>query len=622
MADALLAPDKSNNMVKNNKKIPFRPLIPLLALFLFGCVSAPQKLGGNSTDSTAETVAMQTLGSDDAAASAQDNGDTEAGAADPDVDTDPAHQQLLKEDPDFEAQLNEDPDPDHITVSAEDQSAIGETTNDTASDTDSQDDDATDNNVADNNNIWQRIRAGYALPEKDKGRTLAEINWYARHQAYIDRTVDRARPYLYLIVNEVESRGMPTEISLLPVVESAFQPFAYSHGRAAGIWQFIPSTGRIYGLKQDWWYDGRRDIMSSTKAALKYLSTLQQEFDGDWLLALAAYNSGQGTVKKAIAYNRRRGRATDFWSLKLPRETRGYVPKLLAVSAIIKNPEQYGIELKPIPDEPYLASVDTDSQIDLALAAELAGIPLQDLYRYNPAFNRWATSPDGPHHLLVPTTVAAQFEDQLNQLPDSKRIKWARHKIRNGETLSEIAEHYHTTTHVLRQVNNIRGTMIRAGHNLIIPVSTRNLKSYSLSASQRAYTTRNTPHRGEKLVHRVRRGETLWDLSRRYNISVRQLAEWNSMAPRDVLREGQKLVIWHNTGSMARPLNVSELVSNNALQKIQYIVRRGDSLSRISQKFNVKVSQLRSWNSLPVGKYLQPGQRLTLFVDVTRQSDT
>ena len=614
MADALLALETSN-MVKNNNKIPYALLFTLTAVILFGCVTQQQKSAVN--EPVAGTVAVSDQASTPTGDSVE-NGENQP-ADDPDYAAGPDYQDQLANDPDFQAQLAEDPEQpaddseaEHLTAADDD--AVSERNDDSDNNpVASADDDADD--------LWQRIRTGFSLPENNDARTRAEIAWYARHQAYIDRTVERARPYLYLIVDEIESRGMPTEISLLPIVESAFQPFAYSHGRAAGIWQFIPSTGRIYGLKQDWWYDGRRDIESSTRAALKYLSSLQQEFDGDWLLALAAYNSGQGTVKKAITYNRRRGRKTDFWSLRLPRETRGYVPKLLAVSAIIKDPASYGVTLKPITDRPFLTSVDTNSQIDLAMAAEMAGITLQDLYRYNPAFNRWATSPDGPHRLLVPTSAAEQFEDRLAQLPESKRIKWARHKIRSGETLSHIAEHYHTTVQMLRQVNNIRGTLIRAGHNLIIPVATRSMSSYSLSAPQRAYAARNTPQQGQKLIHRVRHGDTLWDISRRYNISVRQLASWNSMAPRDLLREGQKLVIWHKPGSAIRPQSMVDLASNGALQKIQYIVRRGDSLSRISQKFNVKISQLRSWNSLPKGKYLQPGQRLTLFVDVTRQAD-
>ena len=461
--------------------------------------------------------------------------------------------------------------------------------------------------------LWDRLRDHFRLQDSEHLRTLAEKKWYASHQAYIDRTIERARPYLYLIAEQAERQNVPAELVLLPIVESAFQPFAYSHGRAAGIWQFIPSTGRIFGLKQDWWYDGRRDIEASTRAAFKYLSNLKDSFDGDWLLALAAYNSGQGTVKKAIAHNRRRGKATDFWSLHLPKETRAYVPKLLAISAIIAHPEQYGISLDPVANEPYLARVDTGTQIDLALAAELAGISIEDLYRLNPAFNRWATDPDGPHYLLLPTDKAGTFSENLAQVPESKRIKWARHKIRDGESLGLIAKKYHTTVSMLREVNKLHGNMIRAGHSLIIPVATKHMNSYTLSAVQRTRAIQNSPgHGGHKTHYTVRSGDTLWDIARAHKVSVRTLARWNGMATRDVLKPGQKLVIWHSGGS------IGNLATT---QRINYIVRSGDSLSRISQRFNVKVSELRRWNSLQKNKYLHPGQRLTLYVDVTQQAE-
>lgn len=573
-------------------------------------------LAGTSDDSTTGTAVDD---SGDQGMMADNTAD--AGAADDAVGDDTAATS------DIAAVLQqEDPDPEHtnldhmqVVIEAETADPVSVIAQDTSDNTMMEAEPA-----AEADDIWQRLRAGFEFAESEHKRTRIERDWYAGHQAYLDRTIERAAPYLYMIVEEVEERGIPTEIALLPIVESAFQPFAYSHGRAAGIWQFIPSTGRIYGLKQNWWYDGRRDIEASTRAALRYLSQLQQAFDGDWLLALAAYNSGQGTVQKAIRSNKRRGRPTDFWSLRLPRETRAYVPKLLALRAIFNNPEQYGITLKPVPNRPYLAKVPTESQIDLALAADMAGISLEELYRLNPAFNRWATSPDGPHHLLVPVKSAERFTTELASLPASKRIKWKRHKIRDGETLGHIANQYHTTVAVLRSVNNIRGHMIRAGNNLIIPVATKQLSNYSLSAAQRSRAIRNTPQKGRKINYTVRRGDNLWDISRKYHVSVRQLAKWNGMAPRDVLREGQRLVIWWQPGktaTVAGPVNFSAVTGNDTLQRIHYIVRRGDSLARISQRFNVKISQLRSWNTLPKGKYLQPGQKLTLFVDVTRQAD-
>jgi len=468
--------------------------------------------------------------------------------------------------------------------------------------------------------LWQRIRAGFALPDKDQPRIRSERDWYARNQAYLDRTFSRAEPYFYMIVDEVERRGMPTEIALLPVVESAFQPFAYSHGRASGIWQFIPGTAHRFHLKIDWWYDGRRDIPAATTAALDYLQYLHDHFDNDWLLALAAYNSGEGRVAKAVRYNKRHGRSTRFWDLDLPRETRGYVPKLLAISAVVNNPERFGVTLKAIPNQPYLTEVDTGSQLDLAIAAEMANISLDEIYTLNPAFNRWATSPDGPHQLLLPIDKAEDFETKLAQLPPEKRVKWVRHKIREGETLGHIAQHYDTTVSNLQRINKIRGNMIRAGKHLLIPVASRKEIYYAKSEDQRLIAKQNATRKGTKRVHTVRSGDTFWDLARAYHVSVRSLASWNNMAPTDTLHLGQKLVVWSNTGKALSNVTppASNALAQARTQKINYKVRNGDSLARISQRFNVSVTKLKQWNPSARGKYIQPGQRLVVYVDVTK----
>lgn len=478
--------------------------------------------------------------------------------------------------------------------------------------------------------VWERIRRGMRLEGRDHPGIARDLEWYARHQAYLDRVAERAQPYLHLIVEEVEKRGMPSELALLPVVESAFQPFAYSHGRAAGIWQFVPGTGRRFGLKQTWWYDGRRDIARSTQAALDYLQFLNKEFQGDWLLALAAYNSGEGTVLRAQRNNSRKGKPTDFWSLDLPRETRGYVPKLLAISAIVADPAAYGIALKPIANEPYLAEVDVGSQIDLDLAAELAGISLDDMYRYNPAFNRWATDPDGPHTLLVPMANAEIFQARLAELPEMERIQWVRHAVRNGDTLASIASRYRTTVTLIKSVNGIRGNTIHVGNALVIPVARKDLSRYSLSAEQRLARIQETQRKGERIEYVVQQGDSLWSIAQAHGVSVNQLAKWNGMAPRDPLLPGRSLVIWGQAGQEDDDSNGVSRVSltpgsfkhphsDSLRQRIGYTVRNGDSLATISKKFQVSVADLKRWNGLN-NTLLRPGQRLTVYVDVTRQS--
>lgn len=463
--------------------------------------------------------------------------------------------------------------------------------------------------------LWTRIRGGFELPDADDPAIQRERSYFAARQGYLDRVAERAEPYLYHIVQEVQERGLPTELALLPIVESAFRPFAYSHGRAAGLWQFIPSTARHYGLKINWWYDGRRDVIAATDAALDYLAYLHDFFEGDWLLAVAAYNAGEGTVRRAMRRNAERGRPTDFWHLNLPRETENYVPRLLAVRDLVQAPEVYGVNLPYIANEPRIAVVEIDSQIDLALAAELTGISIDTLYRLNPGFNRWATAPEGPHRLVLPLERQQRFREGLAATPAAERVQWRRHSIEPGDTLIEIAHRYHTTVEVLRQTNDLGGSMIRAGEHLIVPVASRPTSAYTLSAAQRRASLLSRDREGHKVVYTVRRGDTLWGISRRYDVGVRQLAAWNGMAPTDTLRPGRRLAVWSDG------VEIASGGPSGRIQSVRYTVESGDSLWAIAQRFSATVADLRRWNDIDRGEYLQPGQVLTLEVDVTRLAD-
>ena len=471
-------------------------------------------------------------------------------------------------------------------------------------------------------NLWERIRLGYAIPGHDNERVSRQLQAYAEMGEYWERVSERAEPYLFHIVEELHARDMPMELALLPIVESAYRPFAYSHGRAAGIWQFIPATGRHYGLDQNWWYDGRRDVIAATDAALTYLAHLNELFDGDWLLALAAYNGGQGTVMRAQKRNARAGLPTDYWSLDLPRETMGYVPRLLAISEIIMQAEDYGIDLYPIANAPVVDVVELEHQVDLALAAELAGIDMETLYRLNPGYNRWATAPGGPHRLLLPIDRIAAFNEGLAQTPPQSWMRWERHRIASGETLGEIAARYHITVADLQAANDINGHIIRAGDHLLVPVASRPAGNYTLSAGQRLAATRSTPQDGRsRLDYTVRAGDSFWAIAQRHDVGVRELARWNGMAPGDTLAVGRQLTIWTENAGSGNASGLAAIRSDNRLQSVTYTVRQGDSLYRIANRFKVQVADLQRWNGISEGAYLQPGQRLRLQVDVTAQSN-
>ena len=466
--------------------------------------------------------------------------------------------------------------------------------------------------------LLTRLRFGFELDFEDNRRIEMERNWYVRNPDYLDRVFTRAQRYLPYIVDELERRDLPLELALLPIVESAYDPFAYSHGRAAGLWQMIPGTARRFGVKQNWWYDGRRDVVDSTRAALDYLEYLHDLNDGDWLNAIASYNSGEGNVLRSVKRNRNAGKPEDFWNLRLPRETSTYVPKLLALVEIVRFPAEYGLSLPLVAEQDQFVVADIGSQLDLALAAELAGIDVDTVYAFNPGYNRWSTDPAGPHRLVMPVDVADDFEAALARVPESERIRWKRHKVRNGEAISQIAEKYNTTVSQIRSANNLRGNTIRAGHYLLIPVATRPLSEYSQSADARLEKIQSRKRAGNKVEHVVTSGESFWTISRRYGVTHRQLAAWNGMAPRDTLSVGKKLVVWTNRETTPRTSPTS--AHGSTTRKLRYTVRKGDSLYLIANRFRVTINDIARWNNIDKNKILRPGQKLTMYVDVTQQS--
>lgn len=460
--------------------------------------------------------------------------------------------------------------------------------------------------------LFDRMRAGFKLEDADRHAVDVQADWYANHPDYLERAFGRAELYMYHIVTELEARGMPLELALLPVVESAFEPFAYSRARAAGLWQFIPGTGTRFGLKQNWWYDGRRDVIESTRAALDYLQFLHDEFDGDWLLAVAAYNCGEMNVERAITHNRAKGKPTDFWSLKLPRETQGYVPRLLAMRRLVADPEAHGLGFSRIPNQPYFTRVSTGSQIDLKVAADIAGITHEQLSELNPAFHRWATDPSGPHYLLVPSDVADLFEQNVAQLTPEQRLNASIYTVRKGDSVSSVAKKFGTKIQVIRELNDLPSGPLMVGTDLRVPSSALTLPPKVVLAAARVDGKRGAINRGRQHVHVVRRGDTLWAVARRSGMDVKTLAMLNDMQPSDTLRTGQRLRLTSTvstSGSRAKHISADSSGSG----PVTYVVRAGDTLYAIAKLFQVTVKQISAWNDLS-RSFIKPGQKLTIRV--------
>ncbi|CAM3735041.1 Membrane-bound lytic murein transglycosylase D precursor [Vibrio aerogenes CECT 7868] len=459
----------------------------------------------------------------------------------------------------------------------------------------------------DQSDLWQRISMQFSLPIPQNKSVQRYRNWYLKHPQHLITVAKRATPFLYLITTKIEKRHLPLELALLPVVESSFDAFAYSHGRAAGLWQFVPSTGKRYGLQQNFWYDGRRDVNAATDAALNYLTYLNKKFKGDWFHAIAAYNSGSGRVDRAIKKNRKKGKPIDFFSLDLPKETSSYVPKLLALVDVMNNRDKYGLKIPHIENKPFLQLINPKEQLDLAVAAQYADISVRELQSYNPAYNQWATAPDGPYKLLLPIDKINHFNHSLAQ-NRGKGIKLIHYKIRSGDTLNTIARKYKTTSQIIQNVNGLPDNLIRAGQYLMIPTSAKGKETYVLSLNNRLKKIQSTPRGQYRLFHTVRSGDSLWSIAKKYKISHTSLAKWNGMSPRDPLKVGKKLVVWKksSSGAIIRPL--------------YYKVRSGDTLSGIASKFRIKTSDIIKWNDLTKHKYIHPGRKLKLFVDVTKVS--
>jgi len=465
-------------------------------------------------------------------------------------------------------------------------------------------------------NLWLKLAEGFDFEVPDNSRIAIQRDYYLRHPKYLKQVSKRAEPFLWLIVEQIEANNLPFELALLPIVESTFDPYAYSYAGASGLWQFMPISGARFGLRQDWWYDGRRDVYASTRGALRYMQILHRYLGNDWLYAFAAYNSGEGRVERAIAKNRKAGMPVDYWNLDLPKETEKYVPKFLALVDILRNHEKYDIDLPFIPNKQALTYVDIGSQIDLSYAAELAELSLAEVQLLNPAFNHWATSPDGPHKLLLPSVVAKSFSNKLAKVDKNKRIRWDRYRVKSGDSLSMIAQRNKTTTSVLKQINDLNSSFIKIGQPLLIPIASASQQQHlSLQAKRLQDQESRQELTKKKVTHKVIEGDTLWDISRRYKVTSQQIAKWNGLKVKQTLRLGQTLKIWK------APSTNTFAGTKKIIRHVTYHVRTGDSLGGIANKFNVKTADLVRWNNIKNSRMIKPGQKIKVYVDV-KKSDS
>ena len=392
--------------------------------------------------------------------------------------------------------------------------------------------------------LWQRIRDGFAMPDLAGPLVAEKTAWYAARPEYLKRVFERSRRYLYHIVDELEKRGMPMELALLPMVESSFNPMAYSRAHASGLWQFIPGTGKRYELAQNWWYDGRRDIVASTSAALDYLQDIY-EMHGDWHLALASYNWGENAVARALEKNRAANLPLDYSSLSMPLETRQYVPKLQALKNIILNPEAFGIELEPIPNQLYFTTITRTRDIDVRLAAKLAEMPVEEFIALNPGFSRPVIRAEHTPRIVLPADRVEVFHENLTKYDDKSLVSWQTYQPKKGDTLESIAKRHGVALAQLKEVNGIGPRARAMPATLVVPTN----GASDLGRMPIMYAP-PIPLSGPRTrIHTVKAGETLPGIASRYGVSVSDLRRWNKIGR---LSAGQKLTIQTKSAPVKR----------------------------------------------------------------------
>ncbi|MDA3902787.1 MAG: LysM peptidoglycan-binding domain-containing protein [Desulfuromusa sp.] len=424
------------------------------------------------------------------------------------------------------------------------------------------------------------------------------------------RWLERAGRYVPKIQMVFADEGIPLDLAYLAMIESGFNVHAYSWAHAAGPWQFIESTGKMYGLENDWWQDGRLDLERSTRAAAKHLKYLHKRFDGDWYLAVAAYNAGGGKVRKAV----KKSASRDFWVLTeghvLREETKNYLPKLLAALSIIKNLEPYGFADLNLVEPLEYETITLETSTDLEIIAGFCGISYLELKKLNPELKRWCTPPGvSNYQLQIPFGSTEQVRALYDQLPRDQRTSYHRHQIKSGDTLQVIARKYKIRVDDIISLNNIKNPRaLQLGHNLILPLK-EGFTELPANALEDSYV------RSRRITYKVRSGDSLWSISRRNNVTQKELRVWNKLGWSNMLRPGQILAVSKPGARVVAKLEPKKGPS----KKLIYNVVPGDTLWDIGRQFDVATEQIRRWNELSHGHILRPGQKLTLIVSASRQ---
>lgn len=486
-------------------------------------------------------------------------------------------------------------------------------------------------------NLWDVLREEFTLPHYEEHPAVqAKIEWFMNNQDFLLRSATRAAPYLYYISQQVKKRHLPAELVLLPIIESGYNPYSLSTAGASGIWQLMPQTASGLGVRHDMQYDGRRDVIASTRAALNYLAYLQNFFDGNWLYAIAAYNTGEGNVLSAIKRNIRDGVDTNFWSLPVAQQTKDYVPSLLALAVIISHPEKYPIYFPPVRNAPYLGQVDVGTQISLKYAAQLAGLSFKRLSQLNSGY-RNATSSKGQYKLTLPIENVATFTENLSYAKlNQPRFNWIHYKVKSGDTLASIASRYDTTTSAIRQLNHIGKHGLSHGNTILVPtaqiadaddeptlpdspIKTRKIKAQSSKTDFVTIASRSDIQDDEPApfdlagasgnytlkpgdtIYMVRQSDTVDGIAKRFHINAHALRAANDIDGAK-FKPGKQIII----PTHARGVN-EELKPGDTI----YMVRRGETIEKVAQRFHITSSEIRIANLMP-NNSVREGDRLII----------